>query len=536
MNEAEHPILRFHGAAGTVTGSCQLIEVADRRVLVDCGLFQGSKTEKELNYRPFPFPPESLAAVVLTHAHIDHSGLIPRLVKEGFGGSIWATPATRDLASVMLPDSGHIQEIEVEQLNRRNSRRGRDPVTPIYTAEDAAAAIEHIRTLPVGRWQEIAEGIRIRFWNAGHLLGSTSAEMEIDGAERPLRLLFSGDLGPEHKLLQFDPEAPSGIDHLICEATYGDVDREGVDDRRRRAALKAEVKAAMRPDGVLLIPSFAVERTQELLADLVLLMEQGEIATVPIFIDSPLASRASRVFAAHAHDLESGDLLARAMRAKNVHFTESVEQSKALDHQHGFHMVIAASGMCEAGRIRHRLKNWLWREEATVLLVGYQAAGTLGRVLQDGAGVVRIQGEEIKVRARIRMLDLYSGHADGPELAAWVKGRLPIGGTVFLVHGETEAVAGLEARLAAFVPRERIVAPALDACYELAPDGARALSDRWARPRLEPERVGRRDWHNDYQTLLLDLQEALAGAADDRARAVVLRRIRRALAEAGDRG
>jgi len=531
MYDTDHPVLRFHGAAGTVTGSCHLVEIGTVRVLVDCGLFQGSKTEKELNYRPFPFDPETLAAVVLTHAHIDHSGLVPRLVREGFGGSIWATPATRDLASVMLPDSGHIQEVEVESLNRRNSRRGRDPVTPIYTAEDAAVAVEHIRTVACGHWQEVAEGVRIRFWNAGHLLGSASVEMEVDRPERPLRLLFSGDVGPEHKLLQYDPEGPSGIDHVVCEATYGDVDREGVDDARRRSALKAEVRAAHRPDGVLLIPSFAVERTQELLADLVLLMEEGAIQTAPIFIDSPLATRASRVFAEHARELENGDLLARAMRAKNVHFTESVEQSKALDHQHGFHIVVAASGMCEAGRIRHRLKNWLWREEATVLLVGYQAAGTLGRILEEGAATVRIQGDEIKVRARIRSLDLYSGHADGPELAAWLEKRLPIAGEVFLVHGEEAALAGLAARIAGFVEPRKIVVPSLDSAFELTPEGARPIGERRVHPRIDPERAGRRDWHNDYQSLLLDLQDALAGAADDRARASVLRKIRRALAD-----
>jgi metallo-beta-lactamase family protein len=222
MREIVHPVLRFHGAAGTVTGSCHLVEVGETRVLVDCGLFQGSKTEKELNYRPFPFVPESLTAVVLTHAHIDHSGLVPRLVREGYGGPIWATPATRDLASVMLPDSGHIQEVEVEQLNRRNSRRGRDAVTPIYTADDAVAAVEQIRGVDFERWQQVAEGIRIRFWNAGHLLGSASVEMEIDRPERPLRLIFSGDVGPNDKLLQHDPVAPTGWDHAICEATYGD--------------------------------------------------------------------------------------------------------------------------------------------------------------------------------------------------------------------------------------------------------------------------------------------------------------------------
>ncbi|MCE1236200.1 MAG: MBL fold metallo-hydrolase [Hyphomicrobiales bacterium] len=526
------PLLRFHGAARTVTGSCQAIEIGEVRILVDCGLFQGSKTEKELNYRAFPFEPGEVSAVVLTHAHIDHSGLAPKLVKAGWDGPIYATPATRDLAAVMLPDSGHIQEIEVERLNRRNGRRGRDLVEPIYTAEDAAAAVAHIRAVPFETWREIAPGVRIRFWNAGHLLGSASVEMEIETAERPLRLLFSGDIGPAHKLLQHDPVAPKDWDFVVCEATYGDTDRAEVTEERRRAALKAEVKAAFRPDGALLIPSFAVERTQELLADLALLMERGEIPTAPVIIDSPLASRATEVFRRHARELEEGDRLVRALDAHHIRFTETVEQSMALDNQHGFHIVIAASGMCEAGRIRHRLKNWLWREEGTVLLVGYQAAGTLGRILAEGAQEVRIQGDPIRVRARIRQLDLYSGHADGPELAEWVRRRLPISGNVFLVHGEEEAIAGLAARIAGFFPQERILVPDLDSSWRLGPEGARAIDEGRRPPRIDPMRSGRPDWHNDWQSLLIDLEGELAKAADDRARGVVIRKIRRALEDA----
>lgn len=526
---ANDPILHFHGAAGTVTGSCFLLETDGLKVLVDCGMFQGSKTEKELNYRPFPFNPGALDAVILTHAHIDHSGLIPKLVKDGYDGPIYATPATVDLAAVMLPDSGHIQEMEVEHLNRRNRTRGRDTVEPIYTAADATASITQFQAVPLKEWLSLgSEGLRIRFWNAGHLLGSASVEVETGSGRR---LLFSGDVGPAYKLLQPDPEAPAGLDYVICESTYGNRDREDVNDDARLAMLKAEVRAATRPDGALLIPSFAVERTQELLADLVMLMERGEIETCPIMINSPLASRASRVFQKHARELDNGTLLTRAMRARNVRFTETVEQSKAIDFMHGFHIVIAASGMCEAGRIRHRLKNWLWREEGTVLIVGFQAAGTLGRILEEGASTVRIQGDEIAVRARIRKLDVYSGHADGPDLARWVTARQPIRAGVFLVHGEEDAVAGLKARLEPVLGAEKLAVPQLDAAYRLAADGPVLLSEGMEKPRIDPVAAGKPDWHNDTQTFLLDLNDALARAGDAKSRRVILRRLKRALQE-----
>ena len=523
------PTIRFHGAAGTVTGSCFAVETKAAFVIVDCGLFQGSKTEKELNYRDFPFDIRKIDAVVLTHAHIDHSGLLPKLTKHGYGGPIYATPGTVDLCSVMLPDSGHIQEVEVDNLNRRNRLRARPFLEPIYTADDAHEMLHQFRTVPLERWQTVARGVRIRFWNAGHLLGSASVEMEV-GDDKPTRILFSGDIGPTHKLLQTIPEAPLDWDYVICESTYGDTNRIDTTDTARRKILRDEVRAASRhADGALIIPSFAVERTQELLADLHFLMEQSEIPKCPIFIDSPLAMRASQIFQAHERELEHGDLLVRAMRSKTVRFTESVEQSKALDLMHGFHIVIAASGMCEAGRIRHRLKNWLWREEGTVLLVGFQAAGTLGRILADGASIVRIQGEEITVRARIRTIDVYSGHADGPELEEWVRNRLPIARAIFLVHGEDHALAALKTRLSNILPENRIYIPRLDSAFRLEPDGAADISPTRPPPRIDPDQAGHRDWNNDYQVLLQDLQEQLRNAADDRSRGVIIRKIRRAL-------
>ncbi len=524
--------IHFHGAAGTVTGSCFLLETGEARILVDCGLFQGPKTEKELNYRPFPFRPASIDAVILTHAHIDHSGLLPKLAKDGFHGPVYATGPTVDLCSVMLPDSGYIQQFEVHHLNRRNAQRGKAPVEAIYTAEDAKACLKQFRPVAYEHWSTVAPGIKARYWNAGHLLGSASVEIVAnqEGELQPTHILFSGDIGPDAKLLHPDPQAPAAFDYVVCESTYGDTDRQETSVSHRRRQLRNEVRAAIKPNGALLIPSFAVERTQELLIDLISLMDSGELPRIPVFVDSPLATRASEVFERHAGEMEEGSALVRGLHSHHVRFTESVEQSKALDRLHGFHVVIAASGMCEAGRIRFRLKNWLWRDEATVLLVGFQAEGTLGRILLDGASAVRIQGDEIKVRARIRSLDLYSGHADGPELATWVKKRLPIRHDIFLVHGEEAAVVGLRNRLGDLIPLKHILSPRLDDTFELSSSGALPVGPEHP-PRIRPEQIGKLDSHNDLSKLLLDINDVMDRAADERARQVIIRRVRRALDE-----
>ncbi|MDT8854647.1 MBL fold metallo-hydrolase [Paracoccaceae bacterium Fryx2] len=524
-----HPRLTFHGAARSVTGSCFRLETGQGQILIDCGMFQGSKTEKELNYRPFPFAPDRIAAVILSHAHIDHSGLLPKLVRHGFSGAIHATPATVDLAGVMLPDSAHIQEIEVEQFNRRAARRDRGRVSPIYDQADVKTCLALFRPQPYDAWFAVLPGLRARFWNAGHLLGSASVEIEVSQAEgAPMRLLFSADIGPDYKLMHPDPEGPSGLDYVICESTYGDRDRIDATADRRRKLLCEEVRAAMHPHGALLIPSFAVERAQELISDLARLMAEGALPAIPIHVDSPLATRATHVFAKHHRDLEEGAVLMQGLRSRNLHFTETREQSMALDRVQGFHIVIAASGMCDAGRIRHRLKNWLWRNEGTVLFTGFQAVGTLGRILQDGATSVRIQGEEFVVRARIRSLDLYSGHADGTGLRNWIKARLPIRHQVFLVHGEEAAMAALAARLAGVVDPGDVVIPSLDAGFALKATGCESL-DAAVTPRLLPQQVGHMDWHNDVSRLLLRISEDLRACPDEKSRGVLIRQLQRAL-------
>lgn len=524
--------LRFCGAAHTVTGSCFLLETPKTRLLVDCGLFQGSKTLKELNYGSFPFEPADIDAVLLTHAHIDHSGLLPKLVRMGFKGKIFATRGTIDLCSYLLPDAGNIQESEVEFLNRRNIARGRPAVTPIYTGADALASLAYFSPVEYEAWIDVASQIRARYWNAGHLLGSASVEIEIaDDASpgRPVRLLASGDIGPEAKLLQPNPEAPTGFDYVICEATYGDTDRPATSAAARRERLAIEVNDAHGAKGALLIPAFAVERTQELIVDLIDLIERKQILPAPIFLDSPLAIRATEVFRRHASYLNNGTDVGRLLNSPHLRFSQTVDESRAIEKLSGFHIIIAGSGMCDAGRIRHHLKRWLWNSTATVLLAGFQAQGTLGRFLSDGAPTVRIQGEEIRVAARIRHLDEYSGHADGPELASWIAARRPIGRGLFLVHGEEPALARLTARVAEnIVPAAKLYSPLLDDIYDLSTAAPTPL-DVAQRRRLSPEQVVRLDWHNDMSKLIIEINDEIEKSADDRARAVIVRKLRRAL-------
>ena len=522
--------ISFHGAARTVTGSCYLIETENVKVLVDCGMFQGSKTMSALNYRPFPFDPKTIDAMLLTHAHIDHTGVIPKLTKNGFPGKIYCTQGTVDLCGIMLPDSGHIQESDAAMQNQRNEKRGLAPIDPIYTLMDAMAALEHLSPVPYETWMSPAKGIRARYWNAGHLLGSASIEVEVEQAgQKPTRILFSGDIGPDHKMLEHDPEAPTAWDYVICESTYGGRDRFERSPEKRREILAQEVKDAAARGGVMLIPSFAVERTQEVVTDLVYVMDHNMAPVGTIFIDSPLANKATAIFRKHASELEGGEDLAKAFASPLVKATETVDESKGLQRFSGFHIIVAASGMAEAGRIRHHLKNHLWQKSTTVLLVGFQAGGSLGSLLEAGEKNVRIMGEEIAVAATIRRIDDYSGHADGPELVAWIKERLPITRNLFLTHGEEEGMIALANDVkGSLVPEDRIIRPALDESYDLTGVTAKLIASSIP-PRIDPEAVAVRDWHNDTQSVLLDLHATLKNAATDKDRGVILRRIKRAL-------
>lgn len=521
--------LSFCGAAGTVTGSCSLVHHPGGRFLVDCGMFQGSKTLRALNYGAFPFDPAKIDFVLLTHAHIDHSGLIPKLVKAGFAGRILATAGTRDLLTFMLPDSGHIQEGEVERLNRRNLQRGRPEVEPIYTRADAEESLTRLAAADYERWIECGAGVRARFWNAGHILGAASVEVEIatgDHRRRFLRLLFSGDLGPGHKTFHPDPDAPENFDCLVVESTYGDRERPDVTPAQRRELLRKEVAAALKRGGNLLIPAFAVERTQELLFDLGRLFAAGELPRVQVFLDSPLAIRATEVFTAHARDLEDVGEGVAPFQQTNFRFVETVAQSMAIGRIHGGAIIIAASGMCDAGRIRHHLKQNLWRPDSTVLLTGYQAPGTLGSLIEQGVPAVRIHGEEVSVKATIRRLDAYSGHADRGELIAWVRDRLPVARAIFLTHGEEGALNSLKEGLIGIgCDPDRIFIPRLDDRLQLV-DGDDRPRPKPTEHRLPPGVAGRPDWHNAYAALALDLQHRLHELDDDAARQRLLARLR----------
>ncbi len=524
--------LRFCGATRTVTGSCFFVRAPKCSFLVDCGLFQGHKTLKELNYQRFPFAPRLIDFVLQTHAHIDHAGLLPKLWKSGFKGPVFMTRGTKDLLSFMLPDSAHIQEMDVQNLNRRNARRGKAEVAPIYTQEDAEACQDNFRTVEYSIWTEVGEGVRARYWNAGHILGSASIEIEIATGrddQRLLRLLFSGDIGPEHKLFQPNPDAPASFDYVICESTYGNRKRTRATAEERRMLLARIVNEALAGNRILLLPLFAVERTQEIIADLTRLQQSGAIPPVPIFLDSPLAIRITKVFQNHVEELEDIDARQSLLTNPNVRFTETVDESKAIDRVSAGAIIMAASGMCDAGRIRHHLKRWLWSEKSTVLLTGYQAQGTLGRLLTEGVEEVTIQGDAVKVRAKIVQTDLYSGHADGVELVDWVGRRQPINRALFLVHGEDEEINAFREKLVKGGMQEtRVIAPVLDDEMELLANGIGVRPKPIPR-RLSPDVINRADWHNELAQFTLDLREQFERAADDRSRRILIRRLREAL-------
>jgi metallo-beta-lactamase family protein len=516
--------LHIHGAARTVTGSCYRLVTPRGELLVDCGMFQGPKSLRTLNYRQFPFDPSRIAAVLLTHAHIDHTGLFPKLALAGFRGRAWATPATLDLLRWLLPDAGAIQENDVGRLNRRNARRAEPQVTAIYTKADAEASLALIRPVAYETWYEPMPGVQARMRNAGHILGSAFIELEIDAEPAPLRIVFSGDIGPQEKALQPEPAIPERADIALVESTYGDRVRSRLSESERRALLGRELADGLKAGGNIIVPVFAVERTQEILDDIAALKHSNTLRSATVFLDSPLAGHTTEVFVRHRRELErSGD--SGAFSGGDFRFTDTVEQSKAIGRVHGGAIVLAGSGMCDAGRVKHHLKDHLWRPDSTVLFVGYQAPGTLGAVIRGGAADVLIHGEEVRVKARIRSIDAYSGHADRDELVAWARPVFARLGTALLVHGEEQSIGGLaEGFTAAGLSRDRIAIPELDQSFTLKHRDGRwtavaSVSAVEPPPRLDADQASAlRDWHNDYAEVLLDIRSALRDAPDDRAR------------------
>jgi len=440
--------LQFLGAAGTVTGSCFHLETAQSRVLVDCGMFQGAKEIRERNYGSFLAPPHNINAVLITHAHIDHSGLIPKLVKHGFKGRIYATSPTVELIKVLLPDSGHIQEMEIERKNRKNRRAGRPLLEPIYTVNEAYKSLQSLQSVGYNEIIQVTPDIRARFMDAGHILGSAMIELWVQEGDKEIKLVFSGDIGNNEQPIIKDPSIIDTTDYLIMESTYGNrLHHEALNEIE---LLREVIQATYQKGGNLIIPAFAVERTQDLLYHLSLLMEQKKIPPMPVYIDSPLATAATAIFQKYReyYDQETSEVINRGgdpFQFPGIKFTQTAEESKTLNNTRRS-IIISASGMCDAGRIRHHLKYNLWRPESTVLFVGYQAEGTLGRQLLDGVKKVRIFGDDIAVKADIRFIDSYSAHADQAGLIAWVKKFSVPPGEVILVHGEQEStntLAGL---------------------------------------------------------------------------------------------
>lgn len=435
--------LTFFGAARAVTGSCHCVEANGHKVLVDCGLQQG---RDERDNSELDFAPSLIDDMVVTHAHIDHSGRIPLLVKQGFRGNIYCTRLTRELLDIMLRDSAHIQESDAAYENQKGQRAGRPPVEPLYTIVDVERALRHVVAVEYGQDIQIADGIRARFIDAGHLLGSACVELWLTEGEETRKIVFSGDLGNRKTPIIRAPQYITEADYVVTESTYGDRLHNVKEKPDYAADLAQVIDATMAEGGNLVIPSFAVGRTQELLYFIRKIKEQGMVHVRPdfqVYVDSPLAGAATEIFSGDLTgylDEESIEHLrgGALFRFPGLNITEGTEESRMLNSDPTPKVIISASGMCDAGRIRHHLKHNLWRPECTILFVGYQADGSLGRRILDGAHRVRLFGEEIAVRARIVRFHGLSSHADRDGLLRWINAYSPKPKEVFVVHGEQQ--------------------------------------------------------------------------------------------------
>ncbi|MGQ9493654.1 MAG: MBL fold metallo-hydrolase RNA specificity domain-containing protein [Anaerolineae bacterium] len=440
--------IKFLGAAQTVTGSMHLLEVNRTQILLDCGLFQGRRQESWERNRYLPFEARQLTAMILSHAHIDHSGNIPNLVSSGYRGKIYTTSATRDLCSATLLDSAHIQESDVTYVNKKRRKQGLPAVEPIYTVAEARASLRHLVHVDYHKPFDVAPGVRATFYDAGHILGAAITVLDVEENARRYRLCFTGDLGRVRLPILRDPEVIYHVDYLITESTYGDRWHSSPDEAR--ATLYDAVCQTLARGGKVIIPAFAVGRTQEIIYDLHKLIQSGCLPALPVFVDSPLAVNVTKIFRLHreCYDAEMVQLLQQRedpFGFYRLQYTRSVEESKALNHLADTCIIISASGMCEGGRILHHLKNNIADPRNTILFVGFQARHTLGRKLVDGWKTVPILGEAYEVRAQVQMIDGYSAHADRDELLAYIAQVKANGNLqrVFCVHGDVQACQAL---------------------------------------------------------------------------------------------
>ena len=438
------PGLTFLGAAGGVSGSRHLVDAAGGRVLIDCGLFQGEKNLRDKNWDRFPVRPDSINAIVLTHGHIDHSGYLPRLAREGFAGPIYTSPATADLLGLLLYDSAKCQAEDALYANRKGFSK-HSPALPLYEEQDVDRVLRLVRPHTRESWFSPAGGIRCRFHEAGHMLGSSFIEMEAarEQGGSPVRIVFSGDVGRFDAPLYKDPISPPNCDYLVCESTYGDRDHT---PSRPLDELEKVTNEAIRRGGMMLVASFAIGRCQQLVYLLRTLMAAGRVPETPIWVDSPMAVGAMEVFRKHRneHDFSEAKMqgVAESLASPFVRMAKTAEESKAINGHHGAGIVIASSGMMNGGRILHHLARRLPDPKTTVLVAGYQAKGTRGRSLIEGAEFLRIHGRDVPVRAVVRKVDALSGHADRHELDRWL-GSMAAPRRTFLVHGEPPAAAAL---------------------------------------------------------------------------------------------
>ncbi|PYP49434.1 MAG: MBL fold metallo-hydrolase [Gemmatimonadetes bacterium] len=442
--------ITFVGAAREVTGSCHLLHVNGRTVALDCGMFQGRRHEAAAKNRQLPLPITDLDAVVLSHAHIDHSGRLPYLIAEGYSKTIWATSATRDLSAVMLADSANIQEKDAEFL----AKRRKEFVEPLYGMRHAVRTMDLMVGVPYNRFFDVVPGVRACYIDAGHILGSASVLLDCTENGRTKRLVFSGDIGRSGLAIVRDPTPPEGADALIMESTYGNRDHESVDGARAQLAQVVRETAAR--GGRVLIPAFALGRTQEMIYVLHGLAREGAIPAIPIYVDSPLAIDATTVFEMHPESFDRSEEMVQKVNElfqfELLHYTRDVEESKALSRAHGPMIIIAASGMMENGRILHHLAQGASDPRNTILVVGFQAEHTLGRRVVERQPVLQIFGEDVALHARVEVIDGYSAHADRTEMTTWlgrVKEKSPRLGPIWLVHGEAPVQDEFKAALIA---------------------------------------------------------------------------------------